>query len=336
MQEYADARQTKDGPDNVKLKLASEDRVVGVQLMLRNLGDESTSRETLMRLSSNNNNDKFNASLLMIPGIEGVSSVAWKNVASSLKLPTFILQLMTQTNSNSIPDLALSLFDSIKSTVFKKQEFFYFVGYSFGSYITLELARLFEQDGMKGHIVLIDGAPKFLKQLSIATLGTAQEITDNAIQLMLINVICFKVFPNENPDEIFMTLCELKTWPEKINRLVEFGIKANVEYSEQYLRDMLDALFIRLKMVFTYEHDSNVKLKSSITLVRPTEVAVVDIDEDYELSKITEGSVSLKFVEGNHTTMLDNDKLSDIINDVDPNQASNKDFSSYIWSGKNT
>lgn len=336
MQEYADARQSKDGQDNVKLKLASEDRVVGVQLMLRNLGDESTSKETLMRLSSNNNNDKFNASLLLIPGIEGVSSIAWKNVASSLKLPTFILQLMTQTNSNSIPDLASSLFDSIKSTVFKKQEFFYLVGYSFGSYITLELARLFEQDGMKGHVVLIDGAPKFLKQLSIATLGTAQEITDNAIQLMLINVICFKVFPNENPEEIFMTLCELKTWPEKINRLVEFGIKANVEYSEQYLRDMLDALFHRLKMVFTYEHDSNTKLKSSITLVRPTEVAVVDIDEDYDLSKITEASVSLKFVEGNHTTMLDNDKLADIINDVDPNQASNKDFSSYIWSGKNT
>lgn len=336
MQEYADARITKDGQDNVKLKLASEDRVVGVQLMLRNLGDESTSKETLLRLSSKNNNDKFNTSLLMMPGIEGVSSVAWTNIASHLKLPSFILQLMKQTNSKSISEIASSLFDDIKSTVFKKQEFFYLVGYSFGSYITLELARLFEEDGMKGHILLIDGAPSFLKQLSVATLGPAQDITDNAIQMMLINVICSKVFPNDNPEEIFMTLAELKTWPDKVNRLVEFGIKANIEYSENYLREMLDALFNRLKLVFTYEHDKNVKLKSSITLVRPTEVAVVDIEEDYELSKVTEGAVNMKFIEGNHTTMLDNAKLAEIINDSDPNQASNRDFSSYIWSGKNT
>lgn len=37
LQEYADARVFKDGQENVKLKLASENRVVGIQLMLRNL-----------------------------------------------------------------------------------------------------------------------------------------------------------------------------------------------------------------------------------------------------------------------------------------------------------
>lgn len=71
LQEYADARLAKDGQENVKLKLASEDRVVGVQLMLRNLGDEKTSKETLLRLDSKNNSEKFSASLLIIPGIEG-------------------------------------------------------------------------------------------------------------------------------------------------------------------------------------------------------------------------------------------------------------------------
>lgn len=315
--------------------MASEDRVVGVQLLLRNLGEEKTSAETLLRLNSKNNSEKFNSSLLMVPGIEGVASIAWKNIASSLNLPTFMLQLTKQTSSKAVSEIATSLFDHIKSTVFKKQEFFYLVGYSFGSFITLELARLLEEDGMTGHILLIDGAPGFLKQLSISTLGN-QDVTDNAIQMMLIHVICNLVFPNDNPDVIVLTLSELKTWPEKINRLVEFGIKANIEYSEQYLRDMVEALFARLKIVFNYEQDTRDKLKSSMTLVRPTEVAVVDIDEDYELSKYTDGVINLKFIEGNHTTMLDNEKLSQIINDSDPNQASNRDFSSYIWSGKNT
>lgn len=318
------------------MKLASENRVVGIQLILRNLGDEITSRETIMRLNSKNNSEKFNASLLMIPGIESVSSIAWKNVASVLNLPSFILQLMGHPHFSTIPQLAKSLFNDIKSTVFKKQEFFYLIGYSYGTYITLELARLFEEIGMKGHILLLDGAPSFLKQLSIATLGPTQEITDNAIQMMLLTAICHRVFPNDYPDEIISTLSELKTWPEKVDRIVEIARTAKMEYSEQYMRDMVEALFIRLKSVFTYDLDKNFKVQSSITLVRPTEVAVVDIDEDYELSKITTGAVSIKFVEGNHQTMLDNEKLPEVINDSDPNQASNRDFSSYIWSGKNT
>lgn len=115
LQEYADARVTKDGQENVKLKLAGENRVVGIQLMLRNLGDEITSRETLMRLNSKNNSEKFNASLLMIPGIEGVSSIAWKNIASALNLPSFILQLLGHTHITTIPQLATSLFEDIKS-----------------------------------------------------------------------------------------------------------------------------------------------------------------------------------------------------------------------------
>lgn len=336
MQEYADARATKDGQENVKLKLASENRVVGIQLMLRNLGDEVTSRETILRLNSKNNSEKFNASVLLIPGIEGVSSIAWKNVAAALNLPSFILQLMSHTHVTTIPQLATSLFDDIKSTVFKKQEFFYLVGYSFGAYITLELARLFEATGMQGHVLLIDGAPTFLKHLAVSTLGTTQEITDNAIQMMMLSVICHRVFPNDYPDEIILTLAELKTWPEKVNRIIEIARTAKMEYSEQYMRDMVEALFVRLKSLFVYELEKDFKVQSSITLVRPTEVAVVDIDEDYELSKITSGTVNLKFVEGNHQTMLDNEKLTEVINDSDPNQASNRDFSSYIWSGKNT
>lgn len=337
LQEYADARITKDGQENVKLKLASENRVVGIQLMLRNLGDEVTSRETIMRLNSKNNSDKFNTSLLLLPGIEGVSSIAWKNIASALNLPSFILQLLGHTHITTIPELATSLFDDIKSKVFQKQEFFYLVGYSFGAYVTLELARLFEEFGMKGHILLIDGAPTFLKNLSLSTLGQhTQEISDSSIQMMMLSVICHRVFPNDYPDEIILSLAELKNWPDRVNRMIEIARTAKIQYSEQYMRDMVEMLFIRLKSLFAYEVDKNFKVQSSITLVRPTEVAVVDIDEDYELSKLTAGTVSLKFIEGNHQTMLDNVKLTEVINDSDPNQASNRDFSSYIWSGKNT
>lgn len=316
--------------------MAGEDRIVGVQLLLRNLGNEQTSNQTLLRLDSKNNNEKFNSSLLIIPGIEGVAGNTWKNVSLSLNLPSFILQMMHSPDLQTLPEIAKSVIDEIKSKVFNKQEFFYLVGYSFGSFITLEIARLLEECGMKGHVLLVDGAPVFLRQLSFATLGTTENISDTAIQTLLIHAICLQIFAENNPDELFLAVLEQKTWSEQIDRMVEFGVKANLEYSEQYMRSMVHAMFARLKLVFEFDTERINKIQSSITLVRPTEVSVVDIDEDYELSKYTNGTISLKFVEGNHTTMLDNEKLWRIINDSDPNQESNREFNNYILSGKNT
>lgn len=218
--------------------------------------------------------------------------------------------------------------------LFNKKEFFYLIGYSFGSLLILELARILEECGMMGHVLLIDGSPSFLKQLSKAKIST--EITDESMQLMLTIAIVHNIFPEESPDEIMSKLTVCKTWNDKVSKLCEFGKASNSEYTENYLRSMTHGMYRRLKMVMEYDTKNVKKIKTGITLVRPTEVAVVEIDEDYELSKYTEGKVNLKFIEGNHITMLDNSKLSDIINECDPNFASDCDFKDYIASGKNT
>lgn len=221
----------------------------------------------------------------------------------------------------------------MKTELFDKKEFFYLVGYSFGSMITLELARILEESGMTGNVLLIDGSPVFLKQLSYGTLTS--NVSDESIQLMLIVAIVQNIFPEESPEEILAKLSECQTWEQKVNKLVEFG-KAQSEYSEHYMRSTTQAMYNRLKIIFNFDSKNIVKIKSPITLVRPTEVAVVDIDEDYELSRYTEGPVNLKFIDGNHTTVLDNLKLAQIINDCDPNFESDRNFVAYIASGKNT
>lgn len=337
MQEIAEARINKDATENVKLKMANENRVIGIHLLLKNIGIEATSDKAILRLSSINNAEKFNSSLLIVPGIEGVANITWQAIASSLNLPAFILQLTNVTDTSSFTAITNAVIDQIISCVFKKLEFFYLIGYSFGTLITFEIARALEEIGMKGYVVLIDGAPTFLKQLSYGHIGAKANITDEMIQHMLILGILRNVFPEDSHDEVLSALGECNnTWVDRINCLIQFSSKLNLEHSESYLRDMIDSLFNRLKMVFDFDADNMRKIKSSITLIRPTEVAVVDIEEDYELSKYTEGSVDLKFVEGNHATMLDNPRLSQIINDVDPNLESDRNFKAYVWSGKNT
>lgn len=332
LQELADARTNKDSTDNVKLKLANENRIVGVNLMLRNLGDESTSSQDILRIESKDNSEKFITSLLIVPGIEGVAGATWKKLGEHLNLPAFILQLFNTRAEREISQMTSLLVDAVKAQVFHKKEFFYLVGYSFGSYVTLELARLLEASGMKGHVLLIDGAPNFLKQLSYGHI--ASEVSDESIQLLLTVAIVQQVFPDENPEDLLSALSKCETWEDKVDFLVSYGKKTESEYSETYLRNMMEALYNRLKIVFDFDTENVTKIKSSITLVRPTEVAVVDIDEDYELSKYTEGSINLKFLEGNHMTMLDNPKLPLIINEADPNLVSDRDFCAYVLSGK--
>lgn len=300
--------------------------------MLRNLGDEKTADQDVMRLESKNNEATTISSVLIVPGIEGVAGSTWQNLALNLNLPTYILQLNNTVSEKTVENITTLIFDAVRTQVFQKKEFFYLVGYSFGSFVTIELARQLEAVGMKGHVLLIDGAPHFLKQLSYGHLTT--EINDETIQMLLVVGIVQLVFPDENPEDLISALAKCETWEDKLDFLAIYSKKTSTQYSETYLRKMMEALLNRLRIVFNYDMAKPNKIKSSITLVRPTEVAVVDIDEDYELSHYTEGKVHLKFLEGNHTTMLDNPKLALIINDADPNLESDKDFSDFIFTGK--
>lgn len=211
------------------------------------------------------------------------------------------------------------LFDS-------KKEHFFLVGYSFGAFITLELAKMLEDSGLKGHVVLIDGGPLFLKKLAVDQMSTSY--SDEVVQIVLISGILHTIFPEEQID-MAKLLEEHPTWEERVDRILDL-CKDQQIYTQEYLRKMTYALFYRIKMALEYDLDIVNPIKSSITLIRPSEVSIVDIDEEYGLSKYTTGVVNLKFIEGNHITMLENPKLVQIINDCDPAMESNEIFKKHM------
>lgn len=104
LHEFADTK-NKDGAENVKLKLASENKTIGFNLMLRNLGNESTSGQTTLRVHSKNNSEKIVSCVLMLPGIEGVAGNSWHNIAMKVNLPTFILQLTKTSELNTVSEI---------------------------------------------------------------------------------------------------------------------------------------------------------------------------------------------------------------------------------------
>ncbi|XP_025156708.1 uncharacterized protein LOC112589059 [Harpegnathos saltator] len=71
-------------------------------------------------------------------------------------------------------------------------------------------------------------------------------------------------------------------------------------------------------LIAIHEYDASLlqPLKSPILLLKPTISYLPSADENDGLSKVTENSVQVRHVEGNHLTILNNDILADIINGV--------------------
>lgn len=262
------------------------------------------------------------------------ASNGWENlfyftfsIGNSVTIPAYMLQLMSTQNNLTIQDVTQAIFEDVLQDVFSKdKENFYVVGYSFGSLIALELAKLLENRGLRGKVLLIDGAPTFLKKLVVDQMPVAQ--SDEAVQNVLINGIMRTVYPEEKVD-VMQIMKNNSTWELRLEKLLELAADQYV-YSTDYLRTMANCLFQRIKMVIDYQDNEHQIIKSPVTLVRPTEISIVDVDDDYGLHKLTCGTMNVKYIEGNHLTMLENPKLIQIINELNPELGSNRSFMKHM------
>jgi fatty acid synthase, animal type len=239
-----------------------------------------------------------------------------------VSLPAYMLQLMGTKDVDSLQDIARAVFDDVRSLILNKEkENFYLVGYSFGALITIELVHMLEESGLRGQVVLVDGAPGFLKKLVVDQMPSAQ--SDEAVQNVLISGVMRNIFPEEKVD-VMQIMKNYPTWELRVEKVLEMATDQYL-YSTDYLRTMANCLFQRLKMVINYK-PTNKMIKSPITLIRPTEISIVDVEEDYGIQKLTRGNTNVKYVEGNHLTMLENSKLIQIINELDPALEANRSF----------
>ncbi|XP_017118527.1 fatty acid synthase [Drosophila elegans] len=330
LQEFTEARE-KENTNEIKMIFASESKLLGMELLIRNLGDETNCDRTIIPLKTSAAPSKQSLPPnIIIPGLEGTAGRAWYQIGSSLQSRAVVLQLHQFAQLENIKDIAQQCFKQVK-LILKQSEPFYVIGYSYGTFVALELAKLLENSGFRGNIMLLDGAPHFLKKLTNLHLG--ENFSDNNLYDLIFTSIVNQIFPEETKESTSEVFHTLDTLSEKMSLFMDYVEKQNI-YSKEYSATMVHAMFKRVKMASSFDLDSIRKIKSPITLVRPTEVSLHDIDEDYCISLLTSGKVTLKVIEGNHTTMLDNPLLSQIINDFDPALLEDKHFEEYIRNDK--
>jgi hypothetical protein len=67
--------------------------------------------ETIVRVSSLNNDVNYSSCVLVIPGFEGLASTDYSVMCSSIKWPTFVLPLFNTWSCQSIQEIAQFVFE---------------------------------------------------------------------------------------------------------------------------------------------------------------------------------------------------------------------------------
>lgn len=192
------------------------------------------------------------------------------------------------------------------------------IGHSLGGVLAIELAKVLEQNGLTGEVVCADGSLLLFKRFMKAIMPNVEATHENA-QNFILSQMAFEMMPELQPDAVRTVLLEEKTWENRIDKFISLNKKLirKREFSDAYLKDIGYGISNRVKMVLAENEEyTGEKMQADITLIRPTKHLLADIDADYQLNRYTNGKVNVEFIEGNHLTMLDNEQLYKIINDI--------------------
>ena len=190
---------------------------------------------------------------------------------------------------------------------FKNFKSYHLITHSFGSYIAMKIAEKLESDGINGTLTFIDAAPALFKNLmSSRYQRSIYEESQNDTIKNVSRVVCTKPLD-------LSSVFELSSWDEKVDKFLSL-VSDQQQYEKEYLRKKLNTFYNRLLIVFNTENKvCSSFLKSSITLIRPTIPWVANMSEKYDLQVDFKEEVKLLYLEGNHTTVLENPLLIDII-----------------------
>lgn len=194
--------------------------------------------------------------------------------------------------------------------MFSGKENFMLIGYSFGSLLTVEIAKLLESNGKKGSVTIIDGSPQFIHKVSSQAVP---DNTDENIQSIILLTCVRLLFPDDFHD-LAKKIFENKTWDTRLHTFVEIA-QARSQYSEVYGSKMLSALINRLKISLDADKIVLPTLSNTqISLIRPTDSSTKDFDEDYGLGKYCSQKVRVDVIDGNHASILNNPELVKLLN----------------------
>ncbi|XP_070493817.1 fatty acid synthase-like [Chironomus tepperi] len=285
-----------------------KDAELGVHMLIRNLGDEANSKETLICLSENKNTNRLN---LFFPGVEGCGGDVWKLVAKRMTGSSYMFQHKNIANASSVNEFVSEIYSKVLN-LFNEFADIHLIGYSFGSIIVLKLAEMLEQQHKVPKVTLIDGSPIFLN-----TLVRDHLVTNNfeeIIETLILKTVVEGTMRGENSKVIHILQSKLSL-VEKISALVNEidGLKI---YSESHIAEMIKVILDRSRLIYNLNiNEFSLLNKVKIKLIRPQSSALKNLENDYGLTRYSTHPVDVRFVNGDHLSMLDTEDFRNILSE---------------------
>jgi thioesterase domain-containing protein len=286
--------------ENLMIDNSSESNWFGIAYNV----DESRVHETMFK--ANEIEDESVTRVLIIPGIVGEAENNYFNLAKNLKFPTFILNLHKTAKCTEF-DQVMQMLSADVRKLYEGFKQFILVCHSFGSAICLKLAGMLEEQGKIGHVVFIDGSPEWC----LGFLGEMQ--TDN------------KRSNFEDLSVKFLTrvlsidtssLSSKHSWDEKVQELYTPNKKA-FQVSFEYFKDFMDAIVNRMVMITKFNEITFPVLRSHVTLLKASKQTVKNIKDDFGLQSLSEQPISIRTLEGSHSSVIINANVHEILNIFD-------------------
>ncbi|XP_046415450.1 fatty acid synthase-like isoform X1 [Neodiprion fabricii] len=249
--------------------------------------------------------------VFILPGIEGACTI-FKAIAGKLKSAnTACLQYGPfSLNTTSIDEMADYLIPYIKARSMDRKKFL-LVGYSYGSIVSIELARRLENEGFTGRLVMLDGSPDYVKTfLSSLTTKSEDELQTFVFLKIMDAVASFAV------SKLTTELFSCRDWEEKIAAFTRNMPKNNLlNFTPEDQNTLCLGIYRRIKALLDYDCSNLLPIKSPVTLVRTRASSILFDTEDYGLKRLTQNKMKIYYAEGDHITMLNDDICAAAINE---------------------
>ncbi|XP_050353710.1 fatty acid synthase-like [Nymphalis io] len=302
---------------SVSVHLGRPENAIGLQVFIRNLGDENLASKPFiympsvishLELLTNISDHEKELIMFMLPGLEGCAA-RMVPLCCSLKIKICVLQFGNEEKRDTLDTLVNRLHKTMKSILTLKSSLI-LLGYSFGTLPMLKLASILENEGHDATIFCLDGSPDYLYRIM-----TSSVTSDTELQNSLISHIIEIISPkNKISDTLVMELKEIESYEERIKYAIKV-CPTQQNYSDNFLKSIINASFDRIKMILNQVEIK--KVKAPIVLLRPKKnPPFLVIEENYGLDKLTEGHVTVHLVECNHVSIVENKDCANIINSV--------------------
>ncbi|KAK9875953.1 hypothetical protein WA026_011055 [Henosepilachna vigintioctopunctata] len=291
-----------------KKLISSKQEMTGWNIFINEFNDDYMISSPLVQLPSLCGDDSDAPLLYMFPGIEGYVK-PMSCLASKLKAKIIGLQCCCQVPPYTIAQHAESCLVKMKKYL-KPNTIVNILSFSWGTVIALEVISRLERLGYKVNSIIIDGAPEIIPNILTKQL---KNTSDTEVHIFSLSVLMMKFLPNETVIENRKALEKCTSMSERLDVFLK-AMEQVEQLSQENKRILAIAIYTRIKDSLFYKANYGA-IMATTRLFKPSiSLDQLTLPEDYNLSRICSNLEDIRYFEGNHQSIMENEEVADAIN----------------------